>query len=308
MLAVRHIALALAMMAAPIAIAQDYHPPRTPDDAPDMQGNWTAAWLTPLERPPEAPSFVLTQAEADALWLTLWNQRDSRDPLGPLESVDVRSLAIVGGQIRSSLIVDPPDGKLPLTPAGEARRPPPPQTGGVVGLDGPEQRPSPERCAATINAVAPLFVMPAGNIRQFVQTPDHFLILSEIFESRRIIPLRAEAHGLAETGRGRWEGDTLVIESAGFAANDRSRTAPYARFPISPQTRITERLRRTSEDEILYAFTVEDPALYLRPWTAEMALRRSHERVFEWACHEGNYAMSNMLRGARVVEQRQRNR
>lgn len=294
------VGLAAVAIFAPSAVAQGYEPPRTPDGKPDMQGIWTTAWLTPLERPPEATSLVLNSTEADALWEILWRQRDARDPLGPLESVDVRSLAIVGGEARSSLIVDPTNGKLPLTASGRARKAPPVSP----GLDGPEQRPPAERCAVTTNAIAPLFVMPAGNMRQIVQTPDHVMMLTETFGIRRIIPLRAEARGVAETGRGHWEEDTLTVQTAGFAEDDRMRVGPYGSFPISPQTRIVERFKRTSEDEILYSFTVSDATLYAAPWRAEMALRRSDQRLFEWACHEANYSMFNMLRGARIKEQR----
>lgn len=288
----------VAAVLAPGALAQDY--PRTSDGKPDFQGVWSSAWLTPLERPPQATSLILSPSEAEALFQTLWAERDARDPLGPLESIDVRSLVIVDGRARSSLIVDPADGKLPLTAAARARRGPPP----LPGLDGPEQRPPPERCNVTSNAVAPLFVLPAGNMRQIVQTPDHFMALAETYGIARVIPLKDGVPAPAASGRGRWEGDTLVIETSGFAETDRIRVAPYANFPISPRSKIVERFQRTSRDEILYSFTVEDSALYTAPWTAEMSLLRSDEKIYEWACHEGNYAMSNMLRGARLEEQR----
>lgn len=302
MLASRCLILALAMLLAPAALAQDYRPPLTVDGKPDLQGHWTAAWLTPLERPPEASKLKLTPAEAAALWKTLWSQRDARDPLGPLESVDVRSLVLVNGEARSSLIVDPTDGRLPLTDAARARPAPRPPT--FEQMDDPEQRPPSERCAISTNMIAPLLVMPAGNIRQIVQTPTHLAIYLESFLAMRIIPLNAQVPGDPLAGRGRWEGDTLVVETTTFGPNDRIRVGPYLRFPVSEQTRIVERFRRTGPDEILYAFTVEDPKLYRTPWTAEMSLIRSDQQAYEWACHEGNYALSNMLRGARIKERR----
>jgi hypothetical protein len=279
-----------------------YKAPLTSHGHADFQGNWTAAWLTPLERPAEAKSLVLTADEARALWQALWKERDDRDPLGPLESVDVRSLAIVDGQARSSLIVAPTDGRLPMK--DEARRPrfqPLPTT---TRLDGPEQRPPSERCSVPANAVAPLMVMPAGNIRQIVQTKDHLLILMETYNQIRIIPLHDQAIASPGAGRGRWDAQMLVVETTGFAAADRMRVGPYATFPISPASRITERFTRTSENEILYSFEVDDPSLYAKTWKAEMSLVKSDQRVFEWACHEANYSMTNMLKGARAMEER----
>ncbi|MDP3740105.1 MAG: hypothetical protein Q8R02_22160 [Hyphomonadaceae bacterium] len=267
---------------------------------PDLQGYWVTAYITPLERPPEVSKLVLTPSEGRALFEILWNQRDARDPLGPLESVDVRSLVNVQGQIRSSLIVDPGNGKLPLKEG--VFKPPPPVP--FTRLDDPEQRPPSERCIPRMSVIAPMLVAPAGNVRQFVLTADHLVIQTEAFNQTRIVPLRSGAPGRHETGVGHWEGETLVVESSAFAPGERARVGPYAMFPISPDTRIVERFRRVSDGEMLYSFTVEDPAFYTRAWTAEMSLYRTDKPAYEWACHEGNYAMTNMLRGARLQELR----
>lgn len=296
----RTLVLVLWLAAAGAAHAQAaYQAPRTPEGRADFQGVWSSAWLTPLERPPEAASLVLTEDEADALREILWKRVDV-EPLSPLESIDTRSLAMVGGKPRSSLIVDPVDLQLPYTEEARRRRQPPP----TPGLDGPEARPPSERCATRTNMMAPMLVLPAGNMKQIVQTPDYLVILSETYTLARIIPLRDRARAAAGYGRGRWEGETLVVETSGFAPNDRIRAGPSANFPISPASRITERFTRTSEDEILYSFEVADPSLYVKPWKAEMALAKSDQRVFEWACHEANYSMTNMLRGARLSEER----
>ncbi len=292
--------LVLWLAAAGVSHAQAYQAPRSSDGRPDFQGVWSSAWLTPLERPAEAKSLVLTDDDADALREILWRRIDDADPFTPLESIDVRSLALIGGKARSSLIVDPADGRLPFTEETRRRRQPPP----TPGFEGPEARPPSERCIVKTNSMAPMMVLPAGNMKQIVQTQDHLVILSETYTQARIIPLNDRARAAASYGRGRWEGDTLVVESSGFALNDRIRAAPYANFPISPASRIVERFTRTSEDEILYSFEVEDASLYVRPWKAEMPLSRSKERVFEWACHEANYSLTNMLQGARVVEAR----
>jgi hypothetical protein len=291
------------MLSAPSqALAQQtYQPPRTPDGHTDFQGNWSTMWITPLERPPEASQLVVPASEQAKLFATLWRRR-YEGPLDPGYDVDVRSLLIVGGEARSSQIVDPPDGKIPFTEAGRARIPAPP-TRGPPGLDDPEQRLVSERCINPLNSIAPLGIQPSGNMRQIVQTPDHFVILSENLSPLRVIPTGA-ARGLPGAGLGHWEGDTFVVETSGFAPEDRVRRGSFTQFSISPKSRITERFTRTGPDEILYAFTVEDPDLYTRPWTAEFSLKRSSAQLYEWGCHEGNYALANMLRGARVAEAR----
>jgi hypothetical protein len=273
--------------------------PRTPEGKPDFQGNWSAAWITPLERPSGTSGLVVPPSETDALYDAIYAQFGvGADGIGPTHSLDVNSLLRVGGEARSSLIIEPEDGKLPLR---ERARP-----GGrpAMGTDGPEQRGVSERCLNDGNTVAPFVVLPAGNMKQIVQTRDHVVVLSETMSSLRIIPVHSTARGLAETGRGRWEGDTLVVETSGFAPSDRMRIGRFAQFPISPKSTITERFTRTSSDEIVYRFTVADPDLYTQAWTAEMALRRSDQRLYEWGCQEANYALVNILRGARVTEAR----
>jgi hypothetical protein len=282
------------------AFAQAYAPPRTADGKPDLQGNWSTAWITPLERPAEASQLVLSASEGAKLFEVLWKRFIDREgSLDPIEEVDVRSLLIVGGEARSSLIVDPPDGKIPFTEMARARRPAPQPP----GFDDPEQRGPSERCIARLGSTGPLAILPAGNMRQIVQAPAHLVIFSENNSSLRIIPMGA-ASGLPGAARGRWEGDVLVVDTTGFAPADRLRRTSFGQFFVSPKSKITERFTRTGPDEILYAFTVEDVDLYARPWTAEFALKRSGAKLYEWGCHEGNYGLANILRGARVLEER----
>jgi hypothetical protein len=273
---------------------------RTKDGKPDLQGNWSTAWITP----PEANQLVVPASEQAKLFEALRSRLGGNNPLNGninVDMLDVTGLLIVGGEARSSLIVDPPDGKLPFTEAARPRRP---AAGPVAqGLDDPEQRPLGERCIIRANLTAPLVILPAGNIKQIVQTADHFVILSETFSVLRIIPLDA-ANGLPGAGRGHWDGDVFVVETTGFAPADRVRRGSFGQFSVSPKSRITERFTRTGPDEILYAFTVEDADLYTRPWTAEFALKRSDAKLYEWGCHEGNYSFANILRGARIMEQR----
>jgi hypothetical protein len=291
--------LSAALASASPSFAQAYTPPRTPDGRPDFQGTWTSGWITPLERPPEANSLVLQSEDARRVYAAVFERMDAFDPFGPNDNWDLDSLAVVRGQTRSSLIVDPPDGRIPFSDEGKKRRaalPPP------AGVDGPEQRPRNERCLVDANSIAPFLTLPAGNIRQIVQTPGSFLIHTESFSQLRIVPTSGQR---AVNGtRGWWEGDTLVIETAGFAPTDRFRFTRLLAFVLAPGTRITERLTRIAEDEILYSFTVEDALLYTRPWTAEMSLRKTDAHIYEWGCQEANYGLANILRGARVVEER----
>jgi hypothetical protein len=257
-------------------------------------------WITPLERPPEASQLVVPASEQAKLFEALWKSTLGRDgSIAPVGDADVTSLLIVGGEARSSLVVDPPDGRIPFTETARARRPPPQGQ----GTDDPEQRGPSERCAVRLGTIAPLVILPAGNMRQIVQTPDHFVILSETNNSLRIIPTGA-AKGPPGAGRGRWEGNVFVVETTGFAPTDRLRRTSFGQFFVSPKSRITERFTRTGPDEIVYAFTVEDADLYTHAWTAELALKRSDAKLYEWGCHEGNYGLANILRGARVLEER----
>jgi hypothetical protein len=291
-------AFLLGLAAVAVAAGAAAQLPRTAEGKPDFQGNWSAAWITPLERPPQARDLIVPPSETDKLFDAIYAQFDVGAGLGPTHSIDVNSLLRVGGEARSSLIIDPADGKLPLTETARALRGVRP----TVGVDGPEQRGISERCLNDGNTVAPFVVLPAGNMKQIVQTRDHVVVLSETMSSLRIIPVNASARGLPETGRGHWDGDTLVVETRGFAPTDRMRIGRFVQFPISSKTTITERFTRTSIDEIVYRFTVADADLYTRPWTAEMALKRSDLRLYEWGCQEANYALFNILRGARVVE------
>ena len=299
MLAGRTCALVLWLVFAPTALAQSYSPPRAADGRPDLQGFWISAWITPLERTTEAKTLVLAPPEAKALYSAVWKRMDDVDPLGPYDSWDVGSLAIVRGETRSSLVIDPADGRVPFTEEGLKRRaqlPPP------AGLDGPEQRPRVERCMMNVNSLPPFLSTPAGNIRQIVQAPGSVLFHTESFSQLRVVPM---GQGPARPGASiaRWEGDTLVIETA-FAETDRFRTTRLAMMLFTTKTRMTERFTRIADDEIVYRFTLEDPLLYTRPWTAETSLRKTGSRIYEWSCHEANYGLAGILSGARAVERR----
>jgi hypothetical protein len=300
-------ALLVLLLLAPTALAQAI--PRAPDGKPDLQGNWTNRILAPLERPAEARTLALTSAEAADLFALLDERSRNANPGANEAYRDITSLAVVAGETRSSQIVEPSDGKLPYTEAGRMRRD---KFITNTGVDAPEDRWHNERCTGAGGGLgaAPMIILPVGNIRQIVPTPDAVLIHTEAFSHLRIVPLdgRSALGMKGEATRGRWEGDTLVIETVGFHPDDQFRRGISTVFPVSPATRATERLTRIAYDELLYRYTVEDSALYKQSWTAEWSLKLSTEKLYEFACHEGNYSLANILRGGRIGDERSQKR
>lgn len=280
--------------------------PRTSEGRPDLQGVWTTRWTTPLERMPDWKTLVISRTEGEALTHAFHARLNAANPMG-VPARDLVGALVVRGETRSSLIVDPVDGQLPLTPEGRAFRSKTPPNG-VTGIDGPEQRSLTERCLMSGNGFAPFLTQPANNIRQIVQTTTHLVVFTESYSQLRLIPLDGTVGPQIPRGgssKGNWSGDTLVVETTGFPPGDGLRNAGAGiTFPISPGTRITERFTRTGPDEILYRFTIDDPAFYTQVWTAETVMAHSNDRMFEFACHEGDYSLANILSGARVGEQR----
>jgi hypothetical protein len=305
--------LAACVAAATLASAAGYRPPRTADGAPDLQGVWDTSTLTFLERPPDFKTLVVPDAAAEA-YERHWNDPDQlaadfrkARPNAPdvdgvhTEWMAYQKLARIGGQARSSLLIDPPDGKLPLRPEARQRLKAL-RLQELRNFDSYEARPLAERC---ILASGPPLV--AGDTFTIVQTRDHVIIAPEGNTDPRIVRLTDRRHGPAPLqpwmgdSVGWWEGDTLVVETTQFNPGH-ARWSYTSRTPLSPQAKVTERFSRTSPREILYRFTVEDPANYARPWSGVMPFRAFGGRLFEYACHEGNYALGNILAGARRVE------
>ncbi len=317
--------------------------PRTPDGRPDLQGFWNTATLTPLERPRNAPEGTLTAEQAAEVERSAeaWRASDDR-PIDPGRSappaggdgsrgaaggvggyngfwIDVGTqVAEVNGQARTSLIVDPSDGRVPaLTPEARqrmfARRsrlqaptsdaPENVAAGPGSGAnDDVELRPLAERCLLGFGSTAgpPALPVMYNNIKQIVQTPDHVMILNEMVHDARIV--RMDAPHLPETLRrwlgdsiGRWEGDTLVVETTNFTDKTRFRGS-------SPDLKVTERFTRVDEKTLLYQFTVEDPTTWTSPWSGEYPWTWSDEPIYEYACHEGNRAIEIILGAARMRE------
>jgi hypothetical protein len=287
------------------AVAQQasrYTVPRTEHGQPDFQGNWATEFLTMLERPPFAQDLVVSPEQAKTIVATFRSGAPAViDPDFQLH--DIQELAKVKGEYRTSIIVDPPDGRMPFTQAG----------GDVAAavdrraeqdFDGPEQRPLAERCLENLG-YAPMRSVPVLLPRQIIQTRDDVAIMSEDAIGLRIVHLKGQAppdavRSVEGYSAGRWEGDTLVVETTHLRAGHPARDVNGRPLVISPNTKITERFTRVSERELFYRFTVEDRALYTQPWSGEFSMTRYDGPVFEYACHEGNYSLPNILRGGQA--------
>ena len=284
--------------------------------ARDLTGTWTNATYTDLERPKTLLRPVLTPTEAEAYEAP---RRALNGQLsGPDDTVGQaysefndrgRGLLRIDGQIRASLIVDPPDGKIPWTAATRARfeLDKKPEERRDFAKDNPEERNIVERCLLTAASTAPFIPGPDTNIYQFVQTDGpngaFLAIESEKYHDTRIVRLdaapdpRAPLSWLGQSV-GRWAGDVLEVTTTGFGPGVVRRAAA-----VSPATRVVETFQRRSATEILYRATVEDPTLYSRLWRIENLFVPAPGRIYEYACHEGNYGLPDILRIERQAEQ-----
>ena len=280
-----------------------YHPPRLPDGHADMQGDWTISNLTPLERPEGFTQLVITAADAirlEAQYLV--------PPGGPNQPDDPgldrdRSFEPIRGQLRSSLIIDPSDGKIPWEDDYKGK-PAALRRAVLNAFDNPEQRPPLERCLGSTGA-PPMQPMGDNNEYRIVQTPATNVIISESIHDARIVRMNGTHSPAAVTSWlgdsvGWWEHDSLVVETKYFSSSSSVRLTRRHIFLVSPQTTVLERFTRVSDHELNYVFTVSDPTYYTRSWTGETHLLRSHRRMYEYACHEGNYSMRNILEAARA--------
>lgn len=305
------LAIASLCFAGQPALAQGGAAPRTSFGRPSLEGVWSTLTATPLERPPafDGPTTTEERAAAFAVASPDAFKSDASDGVGARQSEWWEFGGVmtrINGEIRTSLIVDPPDGRMPYSEAGRARLK---RLQGEVftGFDGPEARPATERCLAggSGSTGSPLFVPRYNANYQIVQTPDHVVILAEHNHDARIIPLdvKPQPEGMRRWmgySRGHWEGETLVVETAGFVPGDEFK--PVTPILVGQNARVTERFTRISEKEILYRFHVVDPETFSRPWSAEMLLTDTGEPMFEYACHEANFSMVNMLAGGRATK------
>ena len=297
--------------------------PRTLDDQPDLQGVWHFNTTTPLQRPEQLADQARYTGEEHAALVA--RTAESRPWDNPPPEGSVGSYNQVwwdrGGPVsdrRTSLIVDPPDGRLPaLTPqtarqVGSVERHVPgslPVRYRIGGLsaDGPEDRGLAARCLLGYNVGPPLLPGGYNNNLQLFQSADHVIILTEMVHDARIVPLTPQPHLHEAVGlwngdaRGHWDGDTLVVESTNFTTK-RASFEPGATVAMGTgdTLRLLERFTRLDADTLLYEYTVDDPTTFTAPFTVVIPMRRSASPIFEYACHEGNYGMANMLRIGRV--------
>ena len=323
--------------AAQVAEAQEWTAPRTEHGQPDMQGKWSNAFVTPVLRPEgQGPTLSLEEvAEAEGRATSrLESSFEPLDPNRPAPSagggtgaydrfyVDSGDrVVIVNGERRSSFTTRPANGRLPpLTAEGKRRRAEQSAFGKQFGeFDHPELLPTPERCLMPLGPRngPPMFDGGYNNNFLIVQTADHVVIMAEQLHGSRIIPL-GEGPRLARDIRlwsgdswGRWDGETLVVETTNIHP-DQNDVIPRSVFANeldqragnqpSAERRVIERFTRVNEETLLYDFTVEDPVIYTEPWGGEIPMWRQHDQMYEYACHEANYGMFNILRGARYEE------
>ena len=331
--------------------------PRLPDGKPDLQGTFDISFITPLERPVELGNrLTFTQAEADALeqYEIQRNEKSaepsaadrSAPPVGGETSTPKSYLEIlfragggavggynnfwlapgtqvvtVDGQKRTTIIVDPPDGRIPPMEREAKERvaalraravdPSAAEGGAAAGpmsaFENPEQRPLAERCLLGFGSTSGPPTLPNyfyNNLKQIVQTRDTILILVEMVHDARIVRMNAThlAPGVRKwmgDSIGRWEGDTLVVDTTNFTDKTQFQGA-------SRDLHVVERFTRVDAESILYRFTVEDPNTWERPWSGEYTWRATQDNIYEYACHEGNHALSNVLSGARYTEKQAR--
>ena len=272
--------------------------PTTPWGDPDLQGVWDYRTLTPLERPQEfADRTVASEEEAAEYELRANAVRDARPTVHAVWWLDYgRELTT---DRRTSLIVDPPDGRIPeTTGAAKARATARRERSQQHPADGPTYRGLTERC---ITFGIPPLPGPYNNNYLIVQTPDHVVLFSEMIHDARIVPLDgrdrpADSVRLwSGVARGHWEGDTLVVVSTHFSpkASHRGSTEGF---------RLEERFNRVGPETVTYSATLTDPQTWTRPWTLSMPMVRTDQATFEYACHEGNYGLRNILHNARYAE------
>jgi len=287
--------------------------PRTPDGRPDLQGIWDFRTLTPLERPDNlSGKDVLTSEEAGQLEERAAQNRVDRAPPKGNPGTYNQFWFDFGTRVtptnRTALIVDPPDGKIPpMTPDGQKRaaeraekmrRP----------ATGPEDRALYERCILGFNSGPPIIPNGYNNNFELLQRRDYVVILTEMVHDTRIVPMDGRPHlpsslrQWSGDSRGRWEGETLVVETTNFT----NKGTGTISLPVTTDENLhlVERFTLADADTLVYEFTVSDPTTWTKPWTAIVHMKRNPARIYEYACHEGNYGMEGILKGARSDEKK----
>jgi hypothetical protein len=285
---------------------------RTPDGQPDLGGYWTNTTVTPLERPKELAGKEFFTPEEAAEYAK--RQLAIPEATGPGTYADVhynmaqfgleRSQSKVAANVRTSLILDPPDGHIPsMTPEARKRNADRVAQNKGHEFDGPENRGLAERCIMWGNEGPPMMPVGYNSNLQIVQGPGYVAIMQEMIHDVRMIPTDGSPHLPSNVRqwmgdpRGHWEGDTLVVDTTNFTDKTAFRGS-------SANLHVVERFRRVDADTVLYQFTVDDPSTWTHSWTAEIPMTKIQGPIFEYACHEGNYGMANNLSGARADDKK----
>ena len=312
-------------VSAPASWDPEYSPPRMPDGTPSFEGVWSKASLTVLERTPQFDGLVVEPAKARAIEsgraaaMERANEASDPDAGAPPAGSNPggynsfwtdpgTNIGVIDGEFRSSWIIDPVDGKIPYTEAGqkeafdarqEARE----------NFNDPEIRMAGERCTVGFGSTGapPMLNVLYNNHVQFFQTPEVVSILVEMNHNARMIRIGedfredAMAQWLGDSV-GEWDGDTLVVTTTNFHPSNSVRSAIRHYVYLQPDSVVEERFTRVADDAIHYEFTVTDPDLFSQPWKGEMPFWRTDEQIYEYACHEGNHALPGILAGARRKE------
>ena len=309
------IVAALVLAAAvPSAQSKAYKAPRTPDGQPDLQGFWTNATYTPLERPDGVTKALYTPAEAEAAIKRAVQRESAQTEPGTTADVHYdfsqfgldRSQSTFVRSLRTSLIVDPPDGRIPpVTAEGKRRLAAREEAQKKLGgrWDSAESNQLDDRCLIMAGPGPPLMDAAYNSNYHIVQSPGVVMILTEMIHDVRIIPLDGRPQPDARVrqwmglSRGRWEGETLVVETTNFNGKNPFRGS-------DENLRVIERFTRLADDTIEYKFTIDDPTMWAKTWSAESSMKKTVGPIFEHACHEGNFGLYNTLVGARLEEKR----
>ena len=289
-----------------------YRAPRTPDGHPDIQGIWSNAVITPMERPADLKDKpFLTEKEAREYEERTRAKGNMDSRAGAGTDADVsrayndfwwdRGTKVVG-TLRTSLVVDPPDGRVPaLTPLAQQRQKDRAQARREHPADGPEDRPLMERCILLNSAGPPMSPSAYNNNYQIVQSANHVVIVNEMIHDARVIPLDGRPHLpagmrlLMGDSVGHWEGETLVVDTTNFTDQSAFRGS-------GPNMHLIERFTRSDAETLLYEYTVSDPESFTRPWSVALPSTRVAGPIFEYACNEGNLGMEGLLSAARAEE------
>ncbi len=291
------------------AKAAAWKSPRSPEGYPDLQGYWTSNTATPLQRPIGAPEF-LTDDELKARAAARGGQpQNPNNPFPGLFGITSGDARFV--MRRTSIISDPPDGRFPpLTPEAQKKFAADQEHHKLHPHDGPEDLSTIERCITWITSGPPMLPTFYNNNYQIIQTKDHVMIMTEMVHDVRIIPVDGRPHSDIRQwmgdSRGRYEGDTLVVETINFNGKRGWFGTPATegggeRRP-DQQMKVIERFTRTAPDVLLYKFTVDDPGTYTKPWSGELEMHTLTSPMVEYACLEGDQGMELILKGARADE------